>query len=242
MLEGLNISKKIGDKIIISEVNITIEPGKVVALIGPSGGGKSTLIRNLSMLERPDSGCVIFDTHKFIFPFNGKILTKDIYPHLTVVFQQFHLFPHLTVRQNLMLPLKYINFGMENQEINELMEYFEIEQLTERFPHQLSVGQKQRVAFVRAVILKPRYLLLDEITSALDIQHISKILKYIKILSAQGTGVLIATHLIGFAANASNKIVFINEGKIVEQGDISILKHPKTELLTKFLTFLDYAA
>lgn len=241
MLKGSNISKSIAGRKILSEIDVTVNPGNVIALVGPSGGGKSTLIRNLSLLEKPDTGKIMIDERQFNFPMNGKPLPNHIHPLVSVVFQQFHLWPHLKVKDNLLMPLKQQHINVNQTEFDELTNYFEVDMLLKRFPHQISVGQKQRIAFIRAVLLKPKYLLLDEITSALDIQHIGKMLRFVKQLAEKGTGILIATHLIGFAANVADQIIFLNEGKIVEQGNKTILKQPQTELFTKFLTYLEYA-
>lgn len=241
MLKGSNISKSIAGKKILSEVEIEIQPGKIAALIGPSGGGKSSLIRNLSLLEKPDSGCVAIDKNEYHFPFMQKVLLpRNIHPSVSVVFQQFHLWPHLSVMDNILMPLRQKRTGFDLSKFNDLIYYFEIGHLMTRFPNELSVGQKQRIAFIRAVLLRPKYLLLDEITSALDIKHIGKMLQFIKQLAGEGVGILIATHLIGFAVNAADQIFFLNEGSVVEAGDSGILKNPQTEPLTKFLTYLEY--
>ncbi|MBY0482078.1 MAG: ATP-binding cassette domain-containing protein [Chitinophagaceae bacterium] len=241
MLSGNKISKSIGGRKILSEIDISIKVGEIVALIGPSGGGKSTLLRNLSLLEKPDTGRITIENRQFNFPMNGKSLPNHIHPLVSVVFQQFHLWPHLRVKDNLLMPLRQQQINFNQAEFDELINYFEVNDLLKRFPHQISVGQKQRIAFIRAVLLRPKYLLLDEITSALDIQHIGKMLQFIKKLSENGTGILIATHLIGFAANVSSQIIFLNEGRIIERGDKSILKNPQTEVFTDFLTYIDYA-
>jgi polar amino acid transport system ATP-binding protein len=241
MLSGIKISKSIAGKKILSEIDITINPGEIIALIGPSGGGKSTLLRNLSLLEKPDAGRIVIENMHVDFPINGKSVPNHIHPLVSVVFQQFHLWPHLKVNDNLLMPLRQQQITYNQQMFEELINYFEVDNLLNRFPHQISVGQKQRIAFIRAVLLKPKYLLLDEITSALDIQHIGKMLQFIKQLADNGTGILIATHLIGFAANVSSQLIFLNEGQIAEKGDKSILKNPQTEIFTNFLTFMDYA-
>lgn len=240
MLQAINISKSINNRAILSGIDLLIKPASITALIGPSGGGKSTLIRSLSLLEYPDSGRIILDDKHFEFPLKDKKITEVIHPGVTVVFQQFHLWPHLTVKDNIMMPISQQKKVVDILEYKKIISLFEIDNLLDRFPHQISVGQKQRTAFVRAVLLKPKYLLLDEITSALDIKHIGNVLKYIQYLAENGTGVIIATHLIGFAASASTQIIFLDDGKIVEQGDKNILKNPKSELFSKFLTYLEY--
>jgi polar amino acid transport system ATP-binding protein len=237
MLEGKNISKAISGKQILSDINISVSPGEIVALVGPSGSGKSTLLRNLSLLEEPDMGTVILENKK-IFPYCKKS-SASIYPYVTIVFQQFHLWPHLTVEKNLLMPLKQLKQPLNQSQYNDLILLFELDILLKQYPYQLSVGQKQRVAFLRALLLKPNYLLLDEITSSVDIQLVGKILSYIKQLALNKVGILISTHLLGFASHA-HKVVFLNNGKIEEQGPGSILKTPKTELFSKFLSYTEY--
>lgn len=240
MLQGINISKTINQRSILSAIDIEIKSSAITALIGPSGGGKSTLIRTLSLLEPPDEGIIIFDDRSFTFPVNEKRKPNLIHPHISVVFQQFHLWPHLTVKQNLLMPLSLQGRAIDNNEFEKLISYFELETLMNRYPYQISVGQKQRAAFVRAVLLKPKYLLLDEITSALDIRHIGKVLSYIQDLAKNGTGILIATHLLGFASKAASEIIFLDSGKIIEKGGTQILKFPQTKLLTDFLNYIEH--
>jgi ABC-type polar amino acid transport system ATPase subunit len=243
MLTGTAISKSIGGKDILSNVNVAVDRGQIVSLIGPSGCGKSTLLRNLSLAEHPTSGQVTVDEKRFQFPTSTRAKgLNGIHPGVTLVFQQFHLWPHLRVRENLLMPLSLSGSIEVPTDFDDLITYFEIDTLLDRHPHELSVGQKQRVAFARAVLLRPRYLLLDEITSALDVQHTGKMLAYIKKLAAGGTGILLATHLIGFAAGASSRVLFMEQGKVVEEGDQSILRAPKTEVLSKFLSFMDHDA
>ncbi len=240
MLMGKNISKSIAGRKILLSIDVDLIPGEVVALVGSSGGGKSTLIRNLALLEKPDAGKIMIDEMQFDFPMTGRPLPNHIHPLVSVVFQQFHLWPHLKIIDNLLMPLKQQHIFINQIEFDELTNYFEIDHLLNRYPHQVSMGQKQRIAFIRAVLLKPKYLLLDEITSALDIQHIGKMMRFIKRLAEKNTGILIATHLIGFAANIADEIIFLNDGKIVERGDKVILRQPRTELFAKFLNYLEY--
>jgi|GEM_PF-2476986 len=243
MLAGIAISKSIGGKEILSKVSVAVDRGQIVSLIGPSGCGKSTLLRNLSLAEHPTSGQVTLDDIRFEFPMSMRTKSLNgIHPGVTLVFQQFHLWPHLRVRENLLMPLSLSGSVEIPADFDDLTTYFEIDTLLGRHPHELSVGQKQRVAFIRAVLLRPRYLLLDEITSALDVQHTGKMLAYIKKLAVGGTGILLATHLIGFAASASSRVLFMDQGKVVEEGDQNILKAPKTEVLSRFLSFMDHDA
>lgn len=244
MLSGYEISKSIKGRDILTRINVSVKPGSITVLIGPSGGGKSTLIRTLSLLEFPDTGIISVDDQQIKFPLREKTRLKTplkLYPRITVVFQQFHLWPHLTIRENLLMPVKLQGISVDNSDFEYLISYFEIDTLLDRYPHQVSVGQKQRAAFIRAVLLKPKYLLLDEITSSIDIRHIGKVLSYIQELAKSGTGIMIATHLLGFAATVASEIVFLDSGKVIENGDISILKSPKTKLLSDFLSYLEYA-
>jgi ABC-type polar amino acid transport system ATPase subunit len=199
------------------------------------------------MLDAPDSGSVEVDGVEYFFPNNRKNGIQPPWPALTVVFQQLFLWPHLTLRRNITLPLEKLSARSSgaaeeaDQEVDELLELFEMSEHADRYPNEVSLGQRQRAAFIRAVVLHPKYLLLDEITSALDVEHVSKILEHLKVLRERGTGILLVTHLIGFAKSAADQIIFMENGRIVESGDKSLLTTPKNERLMKFLSLVETA-
>lgn len=219
---------------ILENINFELSPSEIVCLIGPSGCGKTTLLRTLACLQFPVSGKIIVNDKVFSYPSNKKkYLFNSIYPDLSVVFQDFRLWPHISIKKNLLLPIKY-NF--DSVFFSDIVQFFEIEHLLERFPHEISVGQRQKVAFVRALLLKPKYLLLDEITSAIDIEQIKKLSEFIIIQKKErAIGFLIITHLLGFALNIADRVYYMENGKIIEQGRVSILTNPSSLNLARFL-------
>ena len=240
MLIGHEIRKGYRGLEILHGIDLTVTPGKITAILGPSGGGKSTLLRALSILDAPDSGSVSVDGSDYTFPSKNKNGLRPPWPTLTVVFQQLFLWPHLTLRRNITLPLEKLS-TKANGEVDALLDLFELREHADRYPNEVSLGQRQRAAFIRAVVLHPKYLLLDEITSALDVEHVSKILEHLKLLRDQGTGILLVTHLIGFAKSAADQIIFMENGSVVESGDKSLLTIPKNERLVKFLSLVETA-
>lgn len=234
LTKSYNNSKKI-----LNEVYTDIFPGEITAVFGPSGAGKSTLLRNLSLLEQPDEGKIIIDNHEYIFPLENKNMIKNPWPEITLVFQQLFLWPHLSVINNILLPLEENSKNEYIKDLNDLIDYFEIKNILKSYPNEISLGQKQRVALVRAFAMKPKYLLLDEVTSSLDIEHVSKLLKYMEIMKETGTGIFLISHLIGFIKQSAKHLLFMDNGFIVESGGTEILNSPKTERLKQFLSLID---
>lgn len=239
MLIAQGIYKNINGREILKDVGIQIQAGEIVALLGPSGCGKTTLLRNIVLVDQPDRGCLEINDIQFIFPSKDRDARFSIYPLITIVFQQFQLFPHLNVRENLTLPIKRNLTEQKMKFLNELTEFLGLSELWNRYPHQISVGQKQRVAFARAALLEPKYLLLDEVTSSLDVEHISKLMQVIKQLANNGTGILLTTHLIGFAKSIADRVYFMDKGEIIESGDTTILESPGTPRLKSFVSLLN---
>ena len=233
MLTATNIQKSYGAHNVLCDVDFTLEPGKITCLIGPSGGGKTTLLKCLSLVERPDAGLITIDNNDYKFPLSGS-LSPNPYPAMTVVFQSLFLWPHLTLRENILLPARNVNEAAE-KDIEGLINVFEMRDFIDRYPNEASGGQRQRVALARALILNPRYILLDEITSALDVEQTAKILTKLTHLKDRNIGTLLITHHLNFAKHAADKIVFMAEGKILETGDASILKTPQSQRLQQFL-------
>jgi len=238
-LIGKQLCKTLGEKVIIEAVDIAIQAGEVVALIGPSGCGKTTLLRCLSLLSPPDSGMLKIGEHTFDCSKSIQPPWGSIYPELTTVFQQFALWPHLNVQQNLALPLELSGLNEAKTQISSICDELGLTAYLNRYPAQLSVGQRQRVALARALLLKPKYLLLDEITSAQDVEHIQRIMTLIKKVANEGTCVLLATHLIGFAHHIASRFYFIDHGHIIEEGKSEGLKAPQSKRLKDFLLIGD---
>jgi ABC-type polar amino acid transport system ATPase subunit len=238
MLIGKNITKKYGDNIVLEDVDVVVERGKITTLIGPSGSGKTTLLRVMSLLDQSDSGTISIDGSGYQHPAEGEDAILP-WPKISVVFQQLFLWPHLTLRQNILLPL---GKDKDLSYMEELLSMFEMNEFIDRYPNQASLGQRQRTALVRALVLEPEYLLLDEITSALDIEQVAVVLKHLQMLRDKGVGILIVTHLLNFAQRASDQIVFLDHGRVLEAGGKEVLTKPKHERIKKFLSIIESAS
>ncbi|MCK9421463.1 MAG: ATP-binding cassette domain-containing protein [Bacteroidales bacterium] len=244
MIEAKGIIKRFGNIQALDTVNVTIKKGGITLVLGPSGSGKTTLVKSLSLLDCPDSGSINIDDLIFTFPTNKKNWDfKSIWPKLTVVFQQHFLWPHLTLKENLLLPLQKKKFQDNNKHFNRIIESFNMTGFIDRYPNQVSLGQRQRAALARAVLLNPEYLFLDEITSALDVEQTSILIDLLFELRTSNIGILIVTHLIHFAQvilekNENNSFIFLDEGKVVESGKIVEFKNPHSVRLNKYLSVL----
>ena len=227
-------------------VSYSISKGDVVVVIGPSGSGKSTFLRCLNMLEVPTSGSVVFDgvdiTQKTITDADGKKRKLNIDEHrrkMGMVFQHFNLFPHRTVIQNMTLApvmLKKMTQAEADAKAKALLKRVGLEDRADTYPIQLSGGQKQRVAIVRALMMEPEVMLFDEPTSALDPEMVGEVLNVIKELAQSGMTMVIVTHEMGFAREVGKNIVFMADGKIVEQGaPEDIFGNPQSPRLKDFL-------
>ena len=225
MFSCQNLSKKN----LFDKVSISVNPGQIVFLIGSNGSGKTSLFNNLAMLDQADSGSIVVDNLGFLFPIN---FNPNIYPKITMVSQGELLYPHLNVQNNIFLaaPTKQSKF-------DELIDYFGIRSLLIRFPHELSGEQKQIITLVRLLILEPKYLLLDEVTSALDSNRIKLVCKYLKSLKSKNVGIILISHSMMLVKKLADKIYFFDSGKIVEFGDISILDKPVTNKLKNYIEF-----
>lgn len=238
MIVVQNVSKSYNKRFILKDINFEIKPGEVTVVTGPSGGGKSTLIKVATLLEYPDFGSVSINGNHFNFPSKDKI-TLNHFPSVGVVFQRLFLWPHLSNRNNIMLPLGRNITPSQVNLLNELIDVFEMGEFIDRYPNQSSVGQQQRVAIARAIILKPKYLFLDEITSALDVEQIDGVLTYLMKLKDKGVGLLFVTHHLTLAQKAADQIIFIDNGKIIEKGNTEILISSKTLRFREFISKLD---
>jgi ABC-type polar amino acid transport system ATPase subunit len=241
MLTAQNVHKSFGPKTVLRGIDVQIPPGQITCVIGPSGTGKTTLLRALALLDYPDAGTISVEEQVYTFPLAKKQVITPPWPRLTAVFQSLFLWPHLTLRENIMLPARNCNPQAE-KDIEGLIKLFEMDHFIGNYPNEASIGQRQRVALARALILNPLYILMDEITSALDVEQTARILTKLTHLKERGIGVMLITHSLGFARNAADQILFMDAGTVAEAGGPAILKKPQTERLKQFLSMVETVA
>lgn len=242
MMEARDLTFGYANGKILKDVSLTIDRSGITVLIGPSGAGKTTLLRCLALLEPPQSGEIRIDDQIYTYPWPQEKTFRPPWPFVTAVFQQLFLWPHLTLRENILLPVRRRKGGNRKAELDALVDAFDMGGFIDHYPNEASLGQRQRIALARALMLEPRYLLLDEITSALDVEQIAKILAYLKGLRGKDIGIFIITHLLGFARHAADHVLFMEKGEIVESGRADILKNPQTERLGQFLSVIAAAS
>ena len=236
MIDIKNLHKSFGDHEVLKGIDLHINPQEVVVIIGPSGSGKSTLLRCMNLLEVPTSGSVVVD---------GMDLTGDAdinkaREEIGMVFQRFNLFPHMTVLKNITLaPMKVRNISREEAEktAQELLERVGLGDKADAYPPQQSGGQQQRVAIARALAMKPKVMLFDEPTSALDPEMVNEVLDVMKSLANDGMTMAVVTHEMGFAREVGDRLLFVDGGTIIEQGDPrEVFENPKEERTKLFLS------
>lgn len=237
LIETVDLKKNFGSLEVLKGINQTIYQGEVVSIIGPSGGGKSTFLRCLNLLETPTSGKVIFEGQEL----DAKSTDLDSHRQkIGMVFQQFNVFPHLTVLNNITItPMleKKVSKTDAEKEAMELLKQVGLEEKANEYPRKLSGGQKQRLAIVRAMAMHPDVMLFDEPTSALDPEMVKGVLEVIKNLAESGMTCVIVTHEMGFAKEVSDRVLFIDGGVIAEEGTPDeVFNHPKNERTKEFLS------
>ncbi len=237
MITVNHLHKSFGDHEVLCDINEHIAPGEKVVIIGPSGSGKSTFLRCMNLLEQPTSGQIIFDgidiTQK------GVDINK-IRQQMGMVFQHFNLFPHLSIRENLTLApteLGLMSKDEANEEALRLLKVVNLSEKADTYPGQLSGGQKQRIAIVRSLMMKPKMMLFDEPTSALDPEMVGEVLGVMKGLADDGMTMAVVTHEMGFAKEVATRVLFMDEGTIMEQGTPEqIFDDPHNERTKEFLS------
>ena len=231
----------------LDDVSVDVNKGDVMVVIGPSGSGKSTLLRSLNLLETPTDGQILFHgidiTKKSFINKQGKKETVNINLHrqkMGMVFQHFNLFPHKTVLENMILaPVKVLKCdpAQAKEKALALLKRVGLEDRANAYPIQLSGGQKQRIAIVRALMMEPEVMLFDEPTSALDPEMVGEVLEVMKELAQAGMTMVVVTHEMGFAREVGNRVLFMDEGKLVEEGSPEdIFNHPQSPRLQDFLS------
>lgn len=237
MISVKNLCKSFGDHQVLKDINEHIAPGEKIVIIGPSGSGKSTFLRCMNLLERPTSGQIIFDGIDITDP---KTDINKVRQHMGMVFQHFNLFPHKTIMENITLApvrLKLMKSEEAKEEALRLLKLVNLEEKADAYPGQLSGGQKQRIAIVRSLAMKPKMMLFDEPTSALDPEMVGEVLEVMKNLADQGMTMAVVTHEMGFAKEVGTRVVFMDEGRILEQGTPEdIFDHPKEARTQEFLS------
>ncbi|MBR4209282.1 MAG: amino acid ABC transporter ATP-binding protein [Lachnospiraceae bacterium] len=236
MIKVENLQKSFKGTEVLKGMNVEINKGDVVCVIGPSGAGKSTFLRCLNMLEKPTGGHIIFEGDDLM----DRHVNLDVHRQkMGMVFQQFNLFPHMTVLENMTCAPVMLKKKTKEEAEKKAMELLGRIGLADRagsYPRQLSGGQKQRVAIVRALCMEPDVMLFDEPTSALDPEMVGEVLDVMKKLAAEGMTMVVVTHEMGFAREVSNRVLFLADGIIMEEGSPEqIFEHPQTERLKNFL-------
>ena len=244
MIEVRGLKKSFGDIEVLRNISLTVERGQVVALIGPSGSGKSTLLRSLNLLSLPDAGYIAIGDQKIDFS-SGNVSLKDKYlaafrANTGMVFQNFNLFPHMSVIDNVMVgPVTVLKQDKKaaRQLAMELLEKVGLAARADARPEQLSGGQKQRVAIARALAMRPDVMLFDEATSALDPALVGEVLAVIRQLAEQGMTMILVTHEMAFARDVADKVIFMQDGYVVETGDArQMINEPREAATREFLS------
>jgi len=242
-----DVTKSFGDFEVLKGIDLNIAPSEKICIIGPSGSGKTTIIRMLMTLEEPTSGDIIVDGENlWKMEKNGKMVRanekhlRNVRSDIGMVFQHFNLFPHMTILKNCMsapMNVKGVSKEEARKDAIEMLEKVGLKEHMDKYPSQLSGGQKQRVAMARALVMKPRIMLFDEVTSALDPELVGEVLEVIRDIANEGkTAMVLVTHEMDFALEVADRVLFLDEGVIAERGSASdVIEHSENERLQEFL-------
>ena len=239
MIKLEHVEKYFGDLHVLKDVNLEVKEGEKLVIIGPSGSGKSTFLRCLNLLEQPTAGIITFENTVITDP---KAKINAIRQQMGMVFQHFNLFPNMTIRKN--ITLAPVRTGLMKQEeaddtATALLQRVGLEDKADAYPNQLSGGQKQRIAIVRALAMKPKVMLFDEPTSALDPEMVGEVREVMKQLADEGMTMVVVTHEMGFAREVSDRVMFMDDGRIIEEGTPQqIFSNPQNQRTKDFLSKL----
>ena len=237
MIDVKHLSKSFGDHLVLDDISEHIHPGEKVVVIGPSGSGKSTFLRCLNLLETPTAGTITFDGQEVTDP---KADINAIRRQMGMVFQHFNLFPNMTIRKNITLApvrTKLMSQEEEDEAAVTLLRRVGLEEKADAYPAQLSGGQKQRIAIVRALAMRPKVMLFDEPTSALDPEMVGEVLEVMKELAEEGMTMVVVTHEMGFAREVGTRVLFMDQGHILEQDEPhAFFAHPRQARTIEFLS------
>ena len=237
MIDVKNLNKSFDDHLVLNSIDEHIYPGEKVVIIGPSGSGKSTFLRCLNLMEIPTGGSIVFDGVDITDP---KVNIDQIRRQMGMVFQHFNLFPNMTILKNITLaPIRtgLMTKAEAEEKAMQLLQRVGLEEKANAYPNQLSGGQKQRIAIIRALAMNPKVMLFDEPTSALDPEMVGEVLAVMKELAKDGMTMVVVTHEMGFAREVGNRVLFMDEGKLLEEGTPEeIFGNPQHPRLQDFLS------
>lgn len=239
MLEVKKLKKKFGKNVVLKDINFTVNEGNIISIVGPSGSGKSTLLRCINMIEKPSGGDIVFEGKSLMDKKTNLSLVRE---KIGMVFQQFNLFANLTVTENITLApvkLKLMDDKMAYKKGMELLENVGLKDKANVYPSSLSGGQKQRVSIVRTLMMNPDIILFDEPTSALDPEMVQEVLELIREVSKMGKTMIIVSHEMSFVRDISNRILFLDDGKIIFDGKNKDFFNSDNERIKSFLIKID---
>lgn len=239
MLEVKKLKKKFGKNVVLKDINFTVNEGDIISIVGPSGSGKSTLLRCINMIEKPSGGDIVFEGKSLM---NKKTNLSLVREKIGMVFQQFNLFANLTVTENITLApvkLKLMDDKTAYKKGMELLENVGLKEKANVYPSSLSGGQKQRVSIVRTLMMNPDIILFDEPTSALDPEMVQEVLELIREVSKMGKTMIIVSHEMSFVKDISNRILFLDDGKIIFDGKNKDFFNSDNERIKSFLAKID---
>lgn len=240
MISAINVRKRIADRDIVAIDAIDFPVGSVTSIVGPSGAGKTTLLRLLALIDEPDSGEITVGNWRRVYPEDTTHTTNVApWPTITAVFQDLWLWDHLDLETNIRLPTRKNRNRQADERFERLILDLDIKDLIHRFPHQVSGGERQRAAIARALMQRPQALLLDEPTSASDVEHSHRLAEMLRaLLATEQLTIVVVTHHLGFASRISDRVVFLDRGAVLQAGSVDLLRTPTDDRVKRFVSVL----